>query len=56
MDVTALAAILYSNLSEFTKNLSKVLDDEKGQKILKNVVESISNNIQLKLDSFLEDL
>lgn len=54
LDMPGLALILNEHVAVFEKYLSTVLDGESGQKIIKRVIRSISDNIQLKLDGFLE--
>lgn len=54
LDMPGLALILNDHVAVFEKSLSTVLDGESGQKIIKRVIRSISDNIQLKLDGFLE--
>lgn len=55
MDMSALAAILHNNISQFQVNLCKGITREKGQEYLKQAMKAIVNNIQLRLDSLLEE-
>lgn len=55
MSMTELASILGSYIDKFESILLAVIDNEKGQAILTKVTKSITNNIQLKLASFLGD-
>lgn len=54
MNMIELARILDEDFSLFKKKLLSSFDQEQGQRILKKVSQSISNNIQMKLFDLLE--
>ena len=54
LDMISLASILNSNLKAFEQRLLEAIDAEQGQKLLKKVSRTISDNIQMKLSSLLE--
>lgn len=53
MSMVKLASILAENLEKFESLLLSTIENEKGQAILKKVTNTITNNIQLKLENFL---
>lgn len=55
MEMVGLARILHANLTKFETKVMSKTDGEKGQTLLKNVVRTITNNIQGKLEFFLGD-
>ena len=54
MDMLRLAEILNENMSVFQKRLLAIVDQEKGKSILESLASSIFENMQFKLESFLE--
>lgn len=56
MSMPDLAAILESKLSDFIERLEGIVEEEKGQVILKLVTKSIYENIQYKLLNVMEDI
>lgn len=54
MDMMRLAQILNENMTVFQKRLLEIVDQEKGKSILESLASSIFENMQLKLESFLE--
>lgn len=55
MDMVQLAFILNKRLPDFEESLIRIIGNENGQKILRGIIKSISDNIQLKLDNLLEE-
>ena len=55
IDMNTLAAILHKNVSIFQSNLSNSISQEKGQEFLKQAMKAIIKNIQLRLNSLLEE-
>ena len=53
MSMTELASILGAHIDKFESLLLAVIDNEKGQAVLKKVTKTITNNIQFKLANFL---
>lgn len=53
MSMTELASILGAYIDKFESLLLMVIDNEKGQAVLKKVTKTITNNIQFKLANFL---
>ena len=53
MSMTELASILGAYIDKFESLLLVVIDNEKGQAVLKKVTKTITNNIQFKLANFL---
>jgi hypothetical protein len=49
MDMPKLALILNDNLAPFEKAVLKSIEQESGQKLLKACVDTIFDNIQMKL-------
>lgn len=55
MSMMELAAVLEANVNKFEKILLDVIDNEKGQAVLKKTTKAITDNIQFKLTNFLGD-
>ncbi len=55
MDMVQLAFILNNRLPDFQESIIRILGNENGQKVLRGIIKSISDNIQLKLEDLLEE-
>ena len=55
MSMPKLASILAEHTNKLEVVLLSGVNAEKGQVILKNIVKTITNNIQIKLENFLGD-
>ena len=55
LDMPALALVLDEKLPAFQLAMDEAIEEEKGKQLLKKVVMSITENIQIKLSSFLGD-
>lgn len=55
MDMSQLATILNNHFFEFEAHVSNAMNNELGQKILNNSINTIMKNIQIKLSQILRD-
>ena len=55
MNMNELATILQDNLDSFSSKIVENLNQEKGQAFLKLATKSIVSNIQMRLNTLLEE-